>query len=131
VSSPGPEHAEVAALLVRKAAGDLHAASALARDPQQADHVIGFLAQQAVEKAIKAVLAYHREDMPRTHDLAYLATRLPHVVGVPPRDARWLTPWAVAWRYEEQVPRLDRQSAIDTASTVVTWAERVVHSQTS
>jgi HEPN domain-containing protein len=129
VSSPGPEHAEVAALLVSKATGDLHAATALARDPQQADHVIGFLAQQAVEKALKAVLAYHLEGIPRTHDLAYLATRLPDVVGAPPRDARWLTPWAVAWRYEEQVPRLDRDGAIDTASAIVAWAERAVNSQ--
>jgi hypothetical protein len=48
VSSPEPEQAEVAALLLSRAADDLRAARALAPDAHQAEHVIGFLTQWAV-----------------------------------------------------------------------------------
>jgi HEPN domain-containing protein len=72
---PTPEEVEVADLLLRKAASDLSAARALARDPEQQDDVVGFHAQQAVEKSLKAVLAVRGFEIPRTHDLDLL-TRL-------------------------------------------------------
>jgi HEPN domain-containing protein len=128
VSSPEPEQAEVAALLLSKAADDLRAARALAPDAHQAEHVIGFLTQQAVEKAMKAVLAQHGIEIPRTHDLAYLATLLPEHDESVTRDARWLTPWAVTWRYDDPVDGLERTAAIDTASAVVEWARSIIAS---
>lgn len=67
-----PEHREVAQLLLQKAREDLSAAQALIATEDQADHVIGFHLQQAVEKALKAVLADRAIEIPRTHDLAYL-----------------------------------------------------------
>jgi hypothetical protein len=45
-----PEEIEVADLFLSKAASDLAAAELLARDPDQADDVVGFHAQQAVER---------------------------------------------------------------------------------
>jgi HEPN domain-containing protein len=72
---PTPEEVEVAELLLAKAASDLSAARALARDLDQQDDVVGFHAQQAVEKALKAVLAVRGFEIPRTHDLDLL-TRL-------------------------------------------------------
>ncbi len=72
---PTPEEFEVAGLLLRKAASDLLAARALARDTDQQDDVVGFHAQQAVEKSLKAVLAVRGFEIPRTHDLDLL-TRL-------------------------------------------------------
>jgi HEPN domain-containing protein len=69
---PGPEHVEVAQLLLEKATGDLAALRVLAADPNQADHVVGFHAQQAVEKSIKAVLASREVEIPMTHDLGHL-----------------------------------------------------------
>lgn len=50
---PTPEEVEVADLLLRKVASDLSAARALARDPEQQDDVVGFHAQQAIEKSLK------------------------------------------------------------------------------
>jgi HEPN domain-containing protein len=50
---------EVARVLLEKAAGDLAALELLASDQNQADHVVGFHAQQAVEKSIKAVPGKH------------------------------------------------------------------------
>ena len=39
------------------------------------DDVVGYHAQQAVEKAIKAVLVLCGIDFPRTHDLDFLLAR--------------------------------------------------------
>jgi HEPN domain-containing protein len=69
---PTPEHLEVARLLLEKAAGDLAALKVLAGDENQADHVVGLLARQTVEKSIKAVLASREVEIPRTHDIGYL-----------------------------------------------------------
>jgi HEPN domain-containing protein len=95
---PTPEHLEVAELFLRNAASDLAAARTLAADAQQLDDVVGFHAQQAVEKAVKAALAVREIDIPRTHDLAFLV-ELAGERGVPVAEslkrAEWLTPWAV------------------------------------
>jgi hypothetical protein len=64
---PRPEHVSLAELLLRKAASDLAAARVLAADPDPHDEAIGFHAQQAVEKAVKAVLALSQIAAPRTH----------------------------------------------------------------
>lgn len=61
-----PEHREVAKLLLQKAREDLSAAQALVATEDQADHVIGFHLQQAVEKSLKAVLAEQMTEIPRT-----------------------------------------------------------------
>jgi hypothetical protein len=55
-SSLTPEEGEEAAQLLKAARADLRAANVLATDPEQADEVVGFHVQQAVEKAIKTVL---------------------------------------------------------------------------
>lgn len=70
---PTPEQLEVADLYLTKASSDLAAARALAADADQQDDVVGFHAQQTVEKSIKAVLALKGSDIPRTHDLVLLA----------------------------------------------------------
>ena len=54
------QSAELARLLLRKAKQDQYAMNRLLDDPSAPDEVIGFHAQQAVEKMIKAVLA-HRQ----------------------------------------------------------------------
>jgi HEPN domain-containing protein len=67
---PTPEEIEVADLFLSKAASDLAAAQSLARDAGQADDVVGFHAQQAVEKSLKAVVAARGREIPRSHELA-------------------------------------------------------------
>lgn len=128
---PGPEHAEVAALLLDKARADLDAARALAADERQADHIVGFHAQQTVEKAIKAVLAIRAIEIPRTHDLAFLLTRLEDGgLQVPDEVAgsEWLTPWAGGWRYDEAPSPIDRRRALGVAKSALEWAQRTVGS---
>src|SRR4051794_15876126 len=67
--SPDREQAE---LLLRKAVEDQAVLVALAENPEIADAALGFHAQQAVEKALKAVLAARGDDFPWTHDLQLL-----------------------------------------------------------
>lgn len=47
-----------------------------------ADEIVGFHAQQAVEKALKAVLTAVAVRVGRTHDIAYLLTLLPDALRV-------------------------------------------------
>jgi HEPN domain-containing protein len=126
---PTPEQLEVADLYLTKAASDLAAARTLAADASQQDDVVGFHAQQTVEKSIKAVLALGGSDIPRTHDLVLLA-RLAgdDGYGTPPEleEAQSLSPWAVAMRYDEMEARLDRDAAIRVAAASLSWADGLV-----
>jgi HEPN domain-containing protein len=74
------------------------------------DDVVGFHAQQAVEKALKVALVLADVDFPRSHDLRELVDiATDNDVAVPDsiEQARWLTPWAAQLRYEMLEP-LDR-----------------------
>jgi HEPN domain-containing protein len=123
-----PEHREVAVLFLGKAGADLAAAELLAEDPGQDDGVIGFHAQQAVEKSLKAVLAHRGREIPRTHDLDYLAEIVAEDVDLPSDlgDVAWLNPWAVTMRYDESGASLDRDAALAAARATVSWARSVL-----
>lgn len=95
------EH-DVAEALLAKAAGDQAGLRAVAEHPDVPDHVAGFLAQQAIEKALKPVLTARGVPFERSHDIDYLCgliedsgVELPTDV----RDAPALNPWAVEFRY--------------------------------
>ncbi len=123
-----PEESEEAARLLRAARADLRAADALAADAEQANEVIGFHAQQAVEKAIKAVLVSSGVEIPYTHDLSFLLDILAeHTIRTPESiaEADWLTPWAVAARYGASDASLDRPAAVTAADDAVAWATTV------
>ena len=64
-----PDPADV---LLRKARDDERLARLVVGNADASDEQIGFLAQQAVEKAIKAVLSHFGVRYRRTHDLAQL-----------------------------------------------------------
>lgn len=125
-----PEHHEVAALLLQKAREDFSAAQVLAATENQADHVIGFHLQQAVEKALKAVLAMRRIEIPRSHDLGYLVERLEGGdEDLPPvmASADWLTPWGVLFRYDDDPAiSLDRDRALEAAAEAIGFAEQLI-----
>src|SRR5215212_11441252 len=64
---------DLAEHLLRLARDDEAAARAMLDVGAVTDAIVGFHAQQAVEKALKAVLAFHDVEVPFTHDLAGLA----------------------------------------------------------
>lgn len=122
--APTPEQREYAELLLERAKSDLGACSVLMANEDMLDDVVGFHAQQAIEKALKAVLVLADVDFPRSHDLRELADiaidtgiELPSSI----QGARWLTPWAAQLRYEILEP-LDRDAAYATARDAVEWA---------
>lgn len=116
-----------ALLLLRKAREDHDAVKKLVPDTDIADSVVGFHAQQAAEKALKAVLAAAGEDFPWTHDLRHLMDRL-EAIGKPVpaalRDVHALAPWAVEFRYGETIEDLlEREQALGLAGEIIVWAQ--------
>jgi HEPN domain-containing protein len=96
-----------------------------------------FDAQQAAEKAIKAVLITRGVDFPLVHDLAYLLTLLEQSgETIPPAiaDATDLTRFAVTTRYPgiaEPVTPEEHHRAVAIAEAVVTWADERVGEESS
>lgn len=94
------------------------------------DAGIGFNAQQAVEKGIKAVLAAQGTEFPFTHNLKQLrefaedaGIELPSTLD----DVEDLTPFATAERYGSEAPLgLDRDQALKWAAAAIAWARDVV-----
>ena len=85
-----------------KAQKDPRAAKVLLSGELEDFDPVGFHAQQAAEKFIKAVLVRHQIEFPKTHDLALLRRRLAQVDraladSLAPVDA--LTPYGVEFRY--------------------------------
>lgn len=117
---------EEAARLLRLAVRDQAALVALLGAPGVAASVAFFHAQQAVEKALKAVMCLHALEYRRTHDLEELAGQLADV-GHPPRvaesDLRLLTPYAVEYRYDDEAPELlTAEQAQAIVSAVLAWS---------
>ncbi|MEW6216691.1 MAG: HEPN domain-containing protein [Candidatus Bipolaricaulota bacterium] len=89
-------------------------------------------AQQAAEKALKAVLIHLNKPFPYVHDLAVLIARLEEAgVGVPERMklAAGLTDYAVEARYPgafEPVTQDEYKEAVELAEEVLRWAKAVV-----
>lgn len=126
---PRPELDE-ALLLLRKAREDADAVRKLAPDAEIADSIVGFHAQQAAEKALKAVLAGTGDEFPWTHDLRHLIDMLDEA-GMPLperlRETRTLAPWAVEFRYGGTIDdQLDRAQALMLADGALVWAQNQI-----
>jgi len=118
--------------LLALAREDLAAAEALDRAERVSDAPVGFHAQQAVEKALKAAIASRGQDFPFTHDIGLLmqlcqdaGLKLPADLAEGDR----LTPYAAAIRYglgdPRAAPPLD---ALRWAALAIEWAHAQLHS---
>lgn len=94
-----------------------------------------FNAQQAAEKAIKALLIQHDVEFPYVHDLAELLTLLERAGREVPesiRQAERLTRFAVFARHPGLAPPTSREEyreALALAEAVVRWAEESLRSE--
>ncbi len=118
---------EIAFGLLARARDDAAAVRAIISVTAVTDAIVGFHAQQAVEKSIKAVLVSHEQTFPFTHDLEGLIERCSEAgIEVPEeldRMAGLLTPYAVRHRYGGEPPALvDREAALALAACAVAWA---------
>jgi len=87
-----------------------------------------FHAQQAAEKALKALLLYLDDDPPRLHEIDVLVDLVRRHVAVPGDllEAAALTAYAVVTRYPPFITVLTKeqwQSATRTARRVFEWVE--------
>jgi HEPN domain-containing protein len=121
---------DLARRLLRRADADVTLVRHVADEAGIADAIIGFHAQQAVEKSIKAVLAAHEIEYGKTHQLHYLIGLLEeNKIDAPSSvvDAVELNPWAVEFRYEEDdEPPLDRYATLAFIEDIRRWAGAVV-----
>lgn len=128
------EGKSIAQLLLESASQDVAACTLLASGSGIGDAVVGFHAQQAVEKSLKAVLSAHKVEFRRTHDLISLLDLLQDRQLTPP-EAEWLdelNPYAVEARYGTIEPEgLDRNHALNAASRVLAWATTQVSKTSS
>jgi HEPN domain-containing protein len=94
------------------------------------DGTLGFHAQQAVEKRLKAVLSLREVEYRWTHSLAYLTTLLDSNGIMPPAcrdEIEDLTPWASRARYEDTSEgALDRDTLLGLIRAVRQWSEELI-----
>ncbi len=123
-------HSDVPALLSRKAGEDATAVREFAANHEISDGIIGFHAQQAVEKWLKSVMALHGVSQPRIHDIGRLLQLLTKEGVDLPEDADRLdelTLYAVPLRYDDLLDAepLDREDTVRMVDAVEDWARRL------
>lgn len=127
---PQHDRLDLARVLLARAIDDETLIRKVAPDTDIADAIVGFHAQQAVEKLIKAVLAVRGVAFMKSHALSYLIglveeNEIGATEGLTEADV--LSPWAVEFRYEgEEPPSLDRSAALTLVGQIRTWAENEI-----
>jgi len=124
--------ADLPETLLRLACDDEFAAKSLLPVAGVADSILGFHAQQAVEKALKAALAARSVPFPYTHDLDGLlelcessGLQIPDELDGVDR----LAPYGVHMRYGmSHAQGLDREQALRWAAAAIEWAQKVIES---
>ncbi len=128
---PPHDRLDLARVLLARAIDDETLVRKVSPDTDIADAIVGFHAQQAVEKLIKAVLAARGVAFMKSHALSYLIGLVEeNEIEAPAEfsEADVLSPWAVEFRYEgDEPPALDRPAALTLVEQVRTWAENEVN----
>ena len=121
---------EYARHLIEKAKRDEVVVAKFAHDFEVPDEVIGFHAQQAIEKLLEAVPASAGVSFRRTHDLTELIDLVRDSgIDFPARldEVRTLSPFAVEFRYDDlpvgEKEFFDRKSVCEQVREVRRWAE--------
>ena len=125
---------EAPAEWLRRARSNLARARATGISPDILLEDLCFDAQQACEKALKAVLVWKGRTIPRTHSIGELVSEVEATGVVVPAtvvDAAVLTDYAVSARYPgpaEAVSPADHHEAVRLADAVVVWVTHLVSS---
>lgn len=125
--------AERAKLLLAKARDDEVLIEEIISKERIRDEIIGFHAQQAAEKLLKALLMARNIPYRKTHDLRELIDLIKdHDIKFPEplMEIRTLSPFAVEFRYdylpvEEELP-FDRQKALEMVRDLRKWVEEEI-----
>jgi HEPN domain-containing protein len=108
----------------RLAEEDVAAAKVLLADSSTALRIVGFLSQQAVEKALKALLLELGVVPPKIHGLRQLKNQAPAASrpSIDDDDLDLLDPWVIDGRYAADLPDVD----VAEASELLEAAQRIV-----
>lgn len=121
---------DLAVKLLRSAQDDQAATVALLDVSSVSDALAGFHAQQAVEKALKAVLALNGVSFPFSHDIRLLIGLCEAAdisLPVELEDIDRLSPYAARLRYGDDGPgSVDRPTGMRWAADAVTWAQGLI-----
>jgi len=127
-------HIEEAWRALQLADRDITAFNILSKEPEVHFSIIYFHAQQAVEKALKAVLFSRQIEFRRTHDLTVLTQLLrQHGVETPIADEHLgrLNPFAVTFRYDDRdIGLINREDIALWVAETRRWAEAEVSAAT-
>jgi hypothetical protein len=127
---PPHDRLDLARVLLARAVDDETLVRKVCSDADVADAIVGFHAQQAAEKLIKAVLAARGVAFVKTHALSYLIGLVEeNDIEAPSElsEADVLSPWAVEFRYEgEEPPALDRSAALVLVEQLRAWTEHEI-----
>ncbi len=92
-----------------------------------------FHSQQAVEKAVKAVLVFYRIDFPKTHHIDFLFKLLkqenfnvPEIIF----ETKYLSKFSVGSRYPGEELEIERKEYLETiksATVVLKWAKAIIN----
>jgi HEPN domain-containing protein len=127
---PRHDRLDLARVLLARAKDDETLVRKVYSDPDIADAIVGFHAQQAIEKLIKAVLAARGVAFIKSHALSYLIGVVEgNDIQAPEElaEADVLSPWAVEFRYEgDEPPALDRSAALALVEKTRQWAENEI-----
>jgi hypothetical protein len=120
-----PELSEALRAL-RMADKDIAALDYIYEAPVVADSIVGFHAQQAVEKSLKAVLYACSARFGRTHDLTQLCALVSAAglaLPLPMETIAQLTPYAVTLRYDKtDLAVMSRAQAHAISHAIRAWA---------
>ncbi len=117
---------------LRFAEEDLKAARKLCGDPDILPNIVGFHAQQAVEKSIKALLIHAGAKFPFTHDLDELFHRYQRTgrnIPFEPAKLNELTPFATHRRYPGYVHQpgvKEQHRLLALAEETFAWAKSII-----
>jgi HEPN domain-containing protein len=136
VSSPKPDFDATSRILARKAEEDATAVREFAANRDISDSIIGFHAQQAVEKWLKAVIAARGIQHKAIHDIDRLIELLEKAkIEMPQNRDRLaaLTQYAVPMRYDDllDAESLDRVATVDLVEEVGEWANDLLRSSSA
>jgi HEPN domain-containing protein len=127
---PEPILGAEAQSLLAAAKRDALAFELLSTEPEAPQEVLFFLAQQAIEKGIKSVLAQRCVAYRKTHDLVELAELLDEdeLLAALPMDLMIrLGPYAVQMRYANvQTPHVTLQEVRSSVTGVLSWVQRAI-----
>lgn len=118
--------------LIEIAYQDLESAVLLNKSNPTRKENIFFLSQQAIEKALKAVICFNEFAVPMTHDLNFLIDRIPEKELLPHTDeVIELTEFATIRRYEGSVVEYSQQdidNSLKLTEQLLDWCNKQIQS---